>query len=52
MKRKVGITLTDETYKNLELLCKRYGLTKSQLIALLINRGVLVKSNEKGETLV
>ena len=37
-KEKVGITLTKETYESLKKQCKELGLTKSQLISLLINQ--------------
>lgn len=46
-RKKVGITLTDETLGNLDEICKRTGLTKSQVIALLINTYGLEKFSEK-----
>lgn len=49
-KSKFGITLSDETIVNLEKLCKRNGLTKSQAIALAINTYVNEKIMTKGES--
>jgi len=46
-RKKVGITLTDETLGNLDEICKKTGLTKSQVIALLINTYGLEKFSEK-----
>jgi metal-responsive CopG/Arc/MetJ family transcriptional regulator len=42
-REKVGITLTKETLKSLERICKHNGLAKSQAISLAINTYV----NEK-----
>lgn len=42
-RKKVGITLTEGTLKNLEKICKINGLTKSQAIALLINTYAIEK---------
>ncbi|UIJ70206.1 ribbon-helix-helix protein, CopG family (plasmid) [Bacillus cereus] len=47
VRKKVGITLTDETLGNLDEICKKTGLTKSQVIALLINTHGLEKFSEK-----
>ena len=46
-KKSITITLSEETQKNLDELCKKYGLRKSQAIALAINTMVLT---QKGET--
>ncbi|HHL0974452.1 TPA: CopG family transcriptional regulator [Bacillus cereus] len=46
-RKKIGITLTDETLGNLDDICKKTGLTKSQVIALLINTYGLEKLGEK-----
>jgi hypothetical protein len=46
-RKKIGITLTDDTVKNLEDICKVTGLTKSQMIALLINTYKIEKVSEK-----
>lgn len=37
VKTKVGITLSNDTLKNLDEIMRRLGLTKSQAIAYLIN---------------
>lgn len=46
-RKKIGITLTDETLGNLDDICKKTGLTKSQVIAFLINTYGLEKFGEK-----
>lgn len=46
-RKKIGITLTDETLGNLDEICKKTGLTKSQVIALLINTHGLEKFSER-----
>ena len=45
-KKSITITLSEETLKNLDELCQKYGLRKSQAISLAVNTMVL---NEKGE---
>lgn len=40
-KKKIGITLTDETFRNLVLIADKFGLSKSQMIAWLINNYVI-----------
>lgn len=45
VKKKLGITLSEPTLKNLEKMRKMNGLTKSQAIALLINTYVNEKMN-------
>lgn len=49
-KNKFGITLSAETQKRLDFLCKELGLTKSQAIAFAINTVALEKYDytEKG----
>lgn len=49
-KSKFGITLSAETQKRLDFLCKELGLTKSQAIAFAINTIALEKYDytEKG----
>lgn len=46
---KVGITLTEETLKRLDEICKEFGLSKSQAISFAINTCKL-KKNTKGES--
>jgi len=48
-REKVGITLTAETLKRLELICNEHGLAKSQAISLAINTFVIekLKNQEK-----
>ncbi|RAN54118.1 CopG family transcriptional regulator [Dolosigranulum pigrum] len=45
-KKKVGITLTDETFENLVLIAEKFGLSKSQMIAWLINNYVIDKADD------
>lgn len=47
-KTKVGITLSDETLNNLELISKNLGLSKSGAIAMAINT-YFVNSNIKNK---
>lgn len=47
-KNKFGITLTEETQKSLEFLCKKLGLRKSQAIAFAVNTLVSEKYNYNG----
>lgn len=40
---KVGITLTEDTLKRLEEICKEMGLSKSQALSMLVNKEYLDK---------
>lgn len=46
-KKQLGITLTPETIERLENICKKLGLTKSNAIAMAINK--LAFEEEVGE---
>lgn len=46
VKNKIGITLTDETLDNLMLIARKFGLSKSQMIAWLINNYVIDNVDE------
>lgn len=48
-KKSITITLSEETQINLEMICKKYGLKKSQAIAFVINSITEQIDNEKGE---
>lgn len=45
-KSKVGITLSDETLNNLDVITEKLGLTKSTAIALAINTYFVDKIND------
>lgn len=47
-RKKVGITLTDESLKRLEEIAKEMGLTKSQAISMLVNTHYIEKHNKGG----
>lgn len=51
MKKTITITVSEETQKRLDFLCKKLGLRKSQAIALAVNTIALEKYeyNEEGE---
>lgn len=51
-KNKIGITLSDETTKRLDFVCKELGLKRSQAIAFAINTIAMEKYGytEKGES--
>jgi antitoxin component of RelBE/YafQ-DinJ toxin-antitoxin module len=47
-RKKVGITLTEESLKRLEVIAKEMGLTKSQAISMIVNKYYLESHNEEG----
>ncbi len=51
MKKTITITVSEETQKRLDFLCKKLGLRKSQAIALAVNTIALEKYeyNEEGD---
>ena len=53
MKKSITITMSKESQKRLEFLCKKLGLKKSQAIAFAVNTIALEKYgySEKGEIL-
>lgn len=42
-KKKIGITLSKETEKSLEIICEKLGLSKSNAIAYAVNTTVMEK---------
>lgn len=52
MKKTITITVSEDTQKRLELLCKKLGLKKSQAIAFAVNTIVMERYEtlEKGES--
>lgn len=53
MKKTITITVSEDTQKRLEFLCKKLGLKKSQAIAFAVNTIAMEKYayNEEGESI-